>query len=681
MGAMFNAFVAVAIPLLVVLAGVSYAVLREEIAVEREVAARRASEAADTVRDSVAAALGGVAADVRTLTVLETNQSVLETMALALIRTRPHAHQVRILNAEGFETLRIQRDAGRVVRLPDDQLQDKSHRSYFQAAVRLAPGEVYVSRMDLNMERRQIERPLRPTVRFAGRLPNGGVVVINLDTRALLQRLRREFTFPVWLCDGDGHFLLGPSEADDFGFILEPNAARGLADRNPELWAVARAEQQGAHWTQGQVYGFAAHQPNVGRGHSEPGARLLAVVPWARTVRSLWGKVLENLALLSVLASLSLLIAAALAYQIAAQRVGQRRAVERGELAMSLVDDAPDAVLICDRSGHILYANRSCARVLGDSPADLVGTSAQPLFVTHGDDSVHLPSDFGTKEMAKAVQRPWVRDGAKGHKLSLAVRPMGVDNSTLYLLFARDVTHEARTLALAETNRRLDEINERLVRSNQDLESFSYTLAHDLRTPIRAMSAAVGMLGQLALPAEAAPLLERARNASKRLSRLVDGTLALSRVGRTALVPVETSLSSIAESVQRELESRAPEREVEWVVADDLRAVADRRLVAELLKSLLENAFRATADATHARIEFGQTPGGEFFVRDNGVGLEIVDTDQLFEPFLARGGVESEVGGIGLAMARKIVTRQGGHIRAESTPGEGATFFFTLPAD
>lgn len=678
-GAMLGTFAALAVPMLLLAAIAVYAVLSEDVAVEGQADAQRAAETADSVRDEVAVALAGVAADVRMLTALDRDKAVLESMALALLRTRPHVHQVRVLDAEGVETLRFQREAGEPIRVPDDALQDKSHRDYFKAARRLGPGAVYVSRMDLNMEHGAIERPLRPTIRFAARLAGGGVIVINLDTSDLLRGIRVGHSFPIWVCDGAGNFLIGPSEDHDFAFLLQKERAIGLGDILPELWGVARRSDQGSYATRGERYGFAAHQPNVGRGHVAPEARLVTVVQWPNRVPTVLSEASEHKALLLWMALAILLVAAALAYQVAMRGVVQRRSASRGELAMALLDEAPDAVLICDAKGSILYANYASERVLDASRASLIGTSAQPHFVLPGDPSVHLPDDFGSAQMAESLQRPWVRAGDPDYKLSVAVRPVSVEGATLYLLFARDITHEERTLSLVETNRRLDETNERLVRINDDLESFSYTLAHDLRTPIRAMSAAVGMLAELALPEEATPLLERARNASQRLSALVDGTLALSRVGRTAMSPVETELSTLVAGVRSELDAEYPHRQVLWEVAPDLRATVDRRLATELLRQLARNAYRATEAEDEPSVQVGRTADGEFFVRDNGVGIDMADNNQLFEPFLAHGDVESEVGGVGLAMAQKIVVRHGGRMRVESAVGQGATFFFTLP--
>lgn len=254
------------------------------------------------------------------------------------------------------------------------------------------------------------------------------------------------------------------------------------------------------------------------------------------------------------------------------------------------------------------------------------------------------------------------------------------------LLGCVDIT--GRKAAEEEVRRLNRELERRLAEveaANRELESFSYSVSHDLRAPLRVVGGFCAALEERhaeSLGAEARTLLGRARSRCEEMGRLIDSLLALSQLGRKALELEEVDLSGLAGLAAERLRASAPERKASFRVEKGLKARGDAALLAALIGNLVSNAWKFTARSEEAVIEFGalqRETGPAYFVRDNGVGFDMEHAGQLFQPFRrlhSRG--EYPGTGIGLAMAARIVGRHGGRIWAEGAPGQGATFYFTL---
>jgi PAS domain S-box-containing protein len=221
--------------------------------------------------------------------------------------------------------------------------------------------------------------------------------------------------------------------------------------------------------------------------------------------------------------------------------------------------------------------------------------------------------------------------------------------------------------------------------ANQELESFSYSVAHDLRAPLRAIDGFTHALQEdcaKELDADGRSYLERVRSAAQRMGELIDGLLGLSRLTRGDFVRANVDLTLVAQQSGARLRAAHPERDVELVVQDGLVAEGDPRLLAAALDNLLGNSWKFTSKAAHPRVEVGmKTEAGRslFFVRDNGAGFEQAYAHKLFGAFQRlHSTAEFEGTGIGLATVQRIVRRHGGRIRAEGEVGHGATFYFTL---
>lgn len=225
-----------------------------------------------------------------------------------------------------------------------------------------------------------------------------------------------------------------------------------------------------------------------------------------------------------------------------------------------------------------------------------------------------------------------------------------------------------------------------LALSNQELETFSYSVAHDLRSPLRAITSFGQILQEEAakkLNKEEHDYLDRIINAGQRMSDLIDDLLELARISRTEMRAEPVDLSALAQSFLDQQQRADPDRNVRCVVAPHIMARGDPRLLRLVMENLLGNAWKYTANTEHVNIEFGSADkDGQkvFYVRDNGIGFDMQFVGKLFQPFQRLDNSPDFKGsGIGLANVKRIIERHGGTIWADAESGRGATFYFTLP--
>jgi len=224
-----------------------------------------------------------------------------------------------------------------------------------------------------------------------------------------------------------------------------------------------------------------------------------------------------------------------------------------------------------------------------------------------------------------------------------------------------------------------------LAEANREMEAFCYSVSHDLRAPLRALDGFSRILledaGHL-LDGADKDNLRRIIAASGRMGFLMDDLLRLSRIGRAGMRPAETDLGGLAGEIVGRLRNETPGRRATIRIEAGLTAWADAGLMRIVLENLLGNAWKYTRNSADAHIEFGRREEHDkpvFFVRDNGAGFDMRYATKLFSPFQrVHSPDEFEGNGIGLAIAQRIVHRHGGRIRAESEPGRGSTFSFTL---
>ena len=226
-----------------------------------------------------------------------------------------------------------------------------------------------------------------------------------------------------------------------------------------------------------------------------------------------------------------------------------------------------------------------------------------------------------------------------------------------------------------------------LVAANRELESFAYSVSHDLRAPLRHLVGYSELLQKHAsdsLDDKSQRYLKTIRDSAKRMGNLIDDLLAFSRIGRAESKTTEVDLQQLVNEVVAEIGQRAKGQEISWKFGALPVCYGDRALLRVVLVNLLSNAVKFSGTRRPAKVEIGSVDGhgdkSEIFVRDNGVGFDMRYVDKLFGVFqrLHRAD-EFEGTGIGLATVQRIVHRHGGTVRAEGTVDQGATFYFSLP--
>jgi PAS domain S-box-containing protein len=225
----------------------------------------------------------------------------------------------------------------------------------------------------------------------------------------------------------------------------------------------------------------------------------------------------------------------------------------------------------------------------------------------------------------------------------------------------------------------------RLAATNKELETFSYSVSHDLRSPLRSIdgfSQALLEDYQSNLDETGQDYLKRLRGASQKMGELIDGLLRLSRLTRSDMRFEEVNLTALAEEISARLKETQPKRPVKFYIKPDVTAYGDPQLLRVLLENLLGNAWKFTGKKTDAKIEFGTSLTSEkktYYVKDNGAGFDMAYADKLFGAFQRLHDTAEYPGtGIGLATVQRVINRHGGTVRAEGEPGKGATFYFTL---
>jgi PAS domain S-box-containing protein len=363
-------------------------------------------------------------------------------------------------------------------------------------------------------------------------------------------------------------------------------------------------------------------------------------------------------------------------------RKGKREADEQRLRLAAIVESSGDAIVSTDLNGLVQSWNRGAERLFGYTASEVVGQSAALLLPPgeHSGDPVSADR-LARSEPMEPIEIARRRQDGSLVDLSATYSPI-VDSSGGMVgisMVARDVSERKR--ADAEVRR----AREAAETANRELEAFSYSVAHDLRAPLRRIDGFnVALLQdyQGVLDDVGRDYVRRALDSVQEMRRLIDGLLELARVTRVGLHNQPVDLSELARATVQQLKDIEPDRAVESVIRDGMTEEGDRALLGAALQNLLGNAWKFTRQKRNARIEFGSdVEQGKkvYFVRDNGAGFDMQHAARLFGVFQRlHSQREFEGTGIGLATVQRIVERHGGRVWAEAKVGEGACFHFTL---
>jgi len=338
----------------------------------------------------------------------------------------------------------------------------------------------------------------------------------------------------------------------------------------------------------------------------------------------------------------------------------------------SLLESLPEAIILVDSAGRIVFANEVAERLFGYSRGNLLGQAAETLLPPR------LRSVHAFKKSSSGIELFGLRKNHSEFPVEFTHQILETDEGAFDLSIVRDLTERK------QLERELKEKSAALDTARQEFQSFSYSISHDLRAPLRAVDGFASMLRKSLganIPQESAHALARVQENVTKMSRLIEGLLDFSALSWVAMTKKNLNPADIIKKSYAGVALANEGRKVDFAVGELPACDADAMLLRRLFDSLLSNAFKFTRQCDPViRIGCRDEKGERvYFVQDNGAGFDMEYSARLFQLFQRlHSASEFEGTGIGLAIAQRIVQRHGGRIWAHGEVGRGATFYFTL---
>jgi len=380
-------------------------------------------------------------------------------------------------------------------------------------------------------------------------------------------------------------------------------------------------------------------------------------------------------------------------HDMTTERASERLLLQSEARFRRLLDSGIIGILVADLAGNILHANDAFLEMAGYTRDDLGAGLVRWVDMTPPEWAAGDQVAVGQLR-AVGVVTPYEKEYFRkdGSRFPIVLGAAMIEGEQAECIcFVLDLTERKRAeqavlLLNAELERRVEQRTHELADANRELEAFSYSVAHDLRAPLRGIGGFAQVLAEDyadKLDAEGQDCLREIHTNADRMAQLIDALLLLARVSRSEMRRETVDLASLVRSVAASLARTEPRPTLDLTISGDLRVEMDPSLAQILVENLLGNAWKFTRDASTPRIEIGCTDDADariVHVRDNGAGFDMTYKDKLFTPFQRLHTTAEFPGtGIGLATTQRIVKRHGGQIWAESVVGQGATFYFRLP--
>ncbi len=364
------------------------------------------------------------------------------------------------------------------------------------------------------------------------------------------------------------------------------------------------------------------------------------------------------------------------------------------ERLLRLLGSMPDALVIVNAEGKILSSNAQTCKLFGYTERELQGENMallvpERLRQTQRQYYAGFFLQRSGRMPETTLELCGLRKDGREFPIEISTKPLVAEKGLLVTSAIRDITERKQIEThISELNKELKDRAAELENANKELEAFSYSVSHDLRSPLQNIDSFSQILMEEyanRLDSDGRDYVQRLRGSCQHMEEIIDALLALSNMARHELVLERVDLSVLAKAVAAELKQKDPDRLVDWVIAEGLAVEGDTRLLRVVLENLIGNAWKFTAKSPRSRIEFGALPqcngARTYFVRDDGAGFDMARAGQLFTPFKRLHDQSQFRGtGIGLATVQRVIQRHRGKIWAEGMVGHGATFCFTLSA-
>jgi PAS domain S-box-containing protein len=360
-----------------------------------------------------------------------------------------------------------------------------------------------------------------------------------------------------------------------------------------------------------------------------------------------------------------------------------------------LLGSMPDALVIVNAEGKIAGTNAHTAKLFGYSDRELQGESMALLVPerfrkTQRQYYAAYFSQRSGRVPETTMELCGLHKDGREFPIEVSTKPLAAEKGLAVTSAIRDITERKQVeQQISKLNQELERHAMELENAYKELEAFSYSVSHDLRSPLQNIDSFSRILMEdyaNQLDAEGLDYVQRLRGSCQHMEDIIDALLALSNMMRKELLMDHFDLTGLANAVAADLKQKTPDRLVDWVIAEGLTAEGDAQLLRVVLENLFGNAWKFTANRPRARIEFGALPQSNgartYFVRDDGAGFDMARAGNLFKPF-KRLHDQSEFRGtgIGLATVQRVIHRHRGKIWAEGAVNHGATFCFTLTGE
>jgi PAS domain S-box-containing protein len=370
--------------------------------------------------------------------------------------------------------------------------------------------------------------------------------------------------------------------------------------------------------------------------------------------------------------------------------------LSKAACSTEVFDSVSDALIGLDRAGVIKSVNLTSASLLGMEKDTVNGKRWDEILCCNDASEQSLLTELIEGDIA-AQDKPRIVEidlrAREQSVVSVEVQMCSVNKANSILksvLVIRDVSQRKKAeqeLAAYRENLEglVEERTRELFRINQELDTYNYSVSHDLRAPLRAIDGfSLALIEDYRdqFDDQALGYLQRVRTASQRMGELIDDLLMLSRISMDEIVCEKIDLSALASVITEVAQDRNPDRNIHFTIQHDMTANGDVRLIRIMLENLVDNAVKFTQGNATAEIEIGQALVDNdlvYYVRDNGVGFDMTYSDKIFHVFQRLHSAEKYEGtGVGLAIVQRIVHKHHGNISAEGVAGKGACFYFTL---
>jgi PAS domain S-box-containing protein len=619
----------------------------------------------------------------------------LATEYLGLARQKPIYDQIRFIGLDGREEVRVNFNEGLPEIVADRNLQDKHDRYYFEETLWLSPGQIYVSPLDLNIERGVVQQPLSPVIRFAAPVADEqglirGMVVLNYRGQRLRDKLvaLQGQAGRIWLLNPEGHWLMGPTPADEWQFMFPERSQRNLANLFPPLWQHMKAKPSGIHqvatsWIRFErVYPLRGGNPQAGAGYfakpvdADRYYWTIAVELSQSAMQSAERSLLRNLgSVYGALALFAFLVAGVLAFVINRNRTF-------AQMMEKVLDDLPQLVSYVDADQRYRFNNMAYQRFFGLRVKDMYGKTMRELL---GESAYQVVLPYIEQALSGkpvSFERQLAYSGAGMHDVVVSYQPDISPRGEVrgFYVMVNDVSL-VKESERRDRQRRLELAHVSRLASMGEMAT---EIAHEINQPLAAiaMYSAAGLrtLHGGSDHSKIETWLEAINTQAKRASEIVRRVRRFVQKGEPQFGPVE--MNRIAREVAALLNHEAKSQDVDIVLdlAEDLPAVQGDHI---LLEQVLFNLARNALDAVLAQPGERQVTLKTAFdtqlvyveVSDTGSGVDPALGERVFDSFVTS---KQEGMGMGLAISRSIVEAHDGTLRFVNNPGGGTTFMFTL---